>query len=216
MPGTSNDDKSVLNRGTSHEVGPSNAPQEESNRWKMPGTSNEDRSLPNRGTNQEAGPSNAPQEESNRWKMPGTSNDDKSVPNRGTSQEAGPSNAAQEERNRWKMALTSNEDRFLQYWSTIQQAGPSSAPQQEVSTSEDGDAARPFSQFMPHEVCDLDQEVLAALPEDIRQEVLQAYQARSSSQVKRDEVVTSVKSPTINQVLKYVMVTMSMSCLLIL
>jgi hypothetical protein len=48
----------------------------------------------------------------------------------------------------------------------------------------------------------LDQEVLAALPEDIRQEVLQAYQTRSSSQVKKNEVVTSMKSPSVEQVLK--------------
>jgi hypothetical protein len=148
--------------------------------------------------------------------MPKMSNKGRSLSKRDTIHQAGPSNASQEESNTREMPKTSNKGRSLSERGTIDQVGPSNAPQQEVSRSEDGLARRSFSQFMPHEVCDLDEEVLAALPEDIRQEVLQAYQPRSSSQVKRDEVVTSVKSPTIEQVLKCVMVTMSMSCQLIL
>jgi hypothetical protein len=164
---------------------------------------------------QQVGSSNAHQEDSNTCEMPRTSNEDRSLQNRGTIHEAGPSNAPQTGSNTQKILKASNEDRSLPNKGTIHGAGPSNAPQ-EVSTNEDGRAARPYSQFVPHELCDLDEEVLAALPEDIRQEVLQAYQPRSSSQVNRDEVVTSLKSPTIEQVLKYVTVTMSMSWQLIL
>ncbi|XP_023724499.1 DNA repair protein REV1 isoform X2 [Cryptotermes secundus] len=199
MPRTSNEDRSLSKRGTIDEAGPSSAPQEESNIQKMPRTSNEDRSLSKRGTIDEAGPSSAPQEESNIQKMPRTSNEDRSLSKRGTIDEAGPSSAPQEESNIQKMPRTSNEDRSLSKRGTIHDAGPSNAPQQEVSRSENGCAGRSLSQFMPHEVCDLDEEVLAALPEDIRLEVLQAYQPRSSSQVRRDEVVTRVKSPANEQ-----------------
>jgi hypothetical protein len=136
--------------------------------------------------------------------MPSTSNEGRSLPNKGTIHHSEQSSAPQDDSNRQKMTGTNNEDRPLQNRGTIHEAGPSSAPQLEVSTGEGGLAAWSSAQFMPHEVCDLDQEVLAALPEDIRQEVLQAYQPRSSPQLKRDQVMSSLKSPTIEQVLKYV------------
>jgi hypothetical protein len=91
----------------------------------------------------------------------------------------------------------------------LHRAPSSIAAQQELCTGEGEITARPQSEIMPYEQCYLDKEVLAALPEDIRQEVLQTYQSSSSIQVQRDEVVTDMKSPVIEQVLKYVTIYLS-------
>lgn len=117
---------------------------------------------------------------------------------RGTrrSQQFGSSNAHQEE----SYSQSTVQDTFEQSIDTVHQADSSIIVQQAVCTSESGLAAKPQSQLMTHELCDLDEEVLAALPEDIRKEVLQAYQPSSSSQVQRDAVVTKLKSPATEQV----------------
>jgi len=112
------------------------------------------------------------------------------------SQQVSSSNAPQEESNLQSTVQDSNE----QSTDTVHQADNSIIVQQAVCTSESGLAAKPQSQLMAHELCDLDEEVLAALPEDIRQEVLQTYRPISTSQVQRDAVVTKLKSPTTEQV----------------
>lgn len=112
----------------------------------------------------------------------------------------GSSTAAQEESYPQSTVQATNEGSSLQSRATAHQAESSTVVQQEGCTSETGHAAKPQSQLMPHELCDLDEEVLAALPEDIRQEVLQTYRPNSSSQVQRDVVVTNLKSPTTEQV----------------
>lgn len=115
-------------------------------------------------------------------------------------QEVGSSNAAQEDSHPQSTVQATNEGSSLQDRDTAHQADSTVIVQQEVCTSESGLAAKPQSQLMPHELCDLDEEVLAALPEDIRQEVLQTYRPSSSSEVQRDVVVTNLKSPTTEQV----------------
>lgn len=117
---------------------------------------------------------------------------------RGTrgSQQVSLSNAAQEESYLQFTVQDSNE----QSTDTVHQADSSIIVQQAVCTSESGLAAKPQSQLMVHELCDLDEEVLAALPEDIKQEVLQTYWPISTSRAQRDAVVTKLKSPTTEQV----------------
>jgi len=117
---------------------------------------------------------------------------------RGTrgSQQVGSSNAPQEE----SYSQSTMQDTNEQSTDTVQQADSSIIVQQAVCTSESGLAAKPQSQLMAHELCDLDEEVLAALPEDIRQEVLRTYRPSSTLQVQRDAVVTKLKSPTTEQV----------------
>ena len=111
-------------------------------------------------------------------------------------QQVGSSNAPQEESCSQSTVQTTNE----QSTDTVHQADSSIIVQQAVCASESGLAAKPQSQLMANELCDLDEEVLAALPEDIRQEVLQIYRPSSSSRVQRDAVVTKPKSPTTEQV----------------
>jgi len=117
---------------------------------------------------------------------------------RGTrgSQQVGSSNAPQEE----SYSQSTMQDTNEQSTDTVHQADSSVIVQQAVCTSEIGLAAEPQLHLMAHELCDLDEEVLAALPEDIRQEVLQTYRPSSTSQVQRDAVVTRLKSPTTEQV----------------
>jgi len=117
---------------------------------------------------------------------------------RGTrgSQQVGSSNAPQEE----SYSQSTMQDTNEQSTDTVHEADSSVIVQQAVCTSEIGLAAEPQLHLMAHELCDLDEEVLAALPEDIRQEVLQTYRPSSTSQVQRDAVVTRLKSPTTEQV----------------
>jgi len=117
---------------------------------------------------------------------------------RGTrgSQQVGSSDAPQEE----SYSQSTVQDTNKHSTDTVQQADSSIIVKQAVCTRESGLAAKAHSHLMAHELCDLDEEVLAALPEDIRQEVLQTYQPSSTSRVQRDAVVTKLKSPTTEQV----------------
>jgi hypothetical protein len=158
----------------------------------------------------QAGSSNSPHKESHTQQTVSASNEVISlIKDRDTTQQSGCSNAPQEGCSTLQSVRASNKGSLLQFKGITQQAGSSVAVQQNVCTNEDGLATRPQSEVMPHELCDLDEEVLAALPEDIRQEVLQTYQSRSSSQVQKDETVTSVKSQTVDQVLEHVIISMS-------
>jgi hypothetical protein len=74
--------------------------------------------------------------------------------------------------------------------------------QQEMHASESELAARPHFAAVPRELCKLDEGVLAALPEDIRQEVLQTYLSSSRLQAQRDDTVTNNKSTVTEQVLE--------------
>jgi hypothetical protein len=116
------------------------------------------------------------------------------------SQHVGSSNASQEESYSQSRVQASNEVNSLQDRDTTHLADSSIIVQQEACTSGSGPAEKPQPQIVPHELCDLDEEVLAALPEDIRQEVLETYRPSSSSHVQRHEVVTKLKSPTTEQV----------------
>lgn len=117
---------------------------------------------------------------------------------RGTrgSQQVGSINAPQEESYTQSTVQDTNEHGT----DNVHQADSSIIVQQAVCTSERRLAAKAQSQLMAHELCDLDEEVLAALPEDIRQEVLQTYRPSGTLQVQRDAVVTKLKSPTTEQV----------------
>lgn len=125
-------------------------------------------------------------------------------------QQASSSNAPQEESStQWTMRTNNVGSSTIQNRVTTQRAPSSIAAQQEVCTSEGDHVARPQFKIMPREPCYLDEEVLAALPEDIRQEVLQTYQSSSSLRVQKAEVVTNMKSPIIEQVLEYVTISLS-------
>ncbi|XP_021918564.1 DNA repair protein REV1 isoform X2 [Zootermopsis nevadensis] len=119
---------------------------------------------------------------------------------RGT-QQANSSRAPKEERNTQQTVRASNVGSpVVQNRVSPQQASSNIAPQQEVCTSKGELTSRLQFEISPYEVCDLDEEVLAALPEDIRQEILQTCQSSSNLQVQKDEVVTNMKSPVIEQV----------------
>jgi hypothetical protein len=85
---------------------------------------------------------------------------------------------------------------------TTQQATSIVVPQQDIHASESELAERPHFAAVPRELCNLDEGVLAALSEDIRQEVLQTYQSSSRLQAQRDDTVTNNKSTVTEQVLE--------------